>query len=59
LKARGVEDILITATDNLNGFTQIIVLFSPNPKRRFVWFIRLEMPVNMWFGKTEKRFLRI
>ncbi|WP_410503975.1 transposase [Flavobacterium sp. I3-2] len=24
LKARGVEDILITATDNLNGFTQTI-----------------------------------
>ncbi len=24
LKARGVEDILTTATDNLNGFTQII-----------------------------------
>lgn len=24
LKARGVEDILVTATDNLNGFTQSI-----------------------------------
>ncbi|BAV95206.1 transposase [Ichthyobacterium seriolicida] len=24
LKARGVEDILITATDNLNGFTQTV-----------------------------------
>ena len=24
MKARGVEDILITATDNLNGFTQTI-----------------------------------
>lgn len=24
LKARGVEDILITASDNLNGFTQTI-----------------------------------
>lgn len=24
LKARGVEDILVTATDNLNGFTQTI-----------------------------------
>ena len=24
IKARGVNDILITATDNLNGFTQTI-----------------------------------
>ena len=29
LKARGVEDILITATDNLNGFTQTIKQVFP------------------------------
>ena len=29
LKARGVEDILITATDNLNGFTQTICSVFP------------------------------
>ncbi|MCB5979390.1 transposase, partial [Flavobacterium psychrophilum] len=29
LKARGVEDILITATDNLNGFTQTIRAVFP------------------------------
>ncbi|MEA5406113.1 IS256 family transposase, partial [Arcicella sp. DC2W] len=29
LKARGVEDILITATDNLNGFTQTIKAIFP------------------------------
>jgi len=29
LKARGLEDILITATDNLNGFTQTIKSVSP------------------------------
>lgn len=29
LKARGVEDILITATDNLNGFTQTIKSIFP------------------------------
>jgi transposase-like protein len=29
LKARGVEDILITATDNLNGFTQTIKTIFP------------------------------
>ena len=30
MKARGVEDILITATDNLNGFTQTIKNVFPN-----------------------------
>jgi putative transposase len=30
LKARGVEDILITATDNLNGFTQTIRSVFPS-----------------------------
>lgn len=30
LRARGVEDILITATDNLNGFTETIKSVFPN-----------------------------
>jgi len=30
LKARGVNDILITSTDNLNGFTQAITSIFPN-----------------------------
>jgi transposase-like protein len=30
IKARGVEDILITATDNLNGFTDTIKTIFPN-----------------------------
>jgi len=30
LKARGVNDILITSTDNLNGFTQAITSVFPN-----------------------------
>lgn len=29
LKARGVEDILITVTDNLNGFTETIKSVFP------------------------------
>ncbi len=29
MEARGVEDILITATDNLNGFTETIKDVSP------------------------------
>jgi transposase-like protein len=36
LKARGVEDMLITATDNLNGFTQTIKTYSQNHKLKFV-----------------------
>lgn len=32
LRARGVEDILITATDNLNGFTQTITHVFPKSK---------------------------
>jgi len=30
LKARGVEDILVTVTDNLNGFTDSIKAVFPN-----------------------------
>lgn len=30
LKVRGVEDILITVTDNLNGFTQAITNIFPS-----------------------------
>ncbi len=36
LKARGVEDILITATDNLNGFTQTIKMYSLNHRLKSV-----------------------
>ena len=34
LKARGVEDILITATDNLNGFTQTIRSVFPESQSK-------------------------
>ena len=56
LKARGVEDILITATDNLNGFTQTIKNVFPDPracsnwrsshKPKSVWFINCEAIMN-------------
>ncbi len=29
LKARGIEDILVTVTNNLNGFTQAITNIFP------------------------------
>lgn len=37
LKARGVEDILITATDNLNGFTNTIRSVFPDPRACSNW----------------------
>jgi putative transposase len=36
LKARGVEDILITTTDNLNGFSQTIRSVFPESQPRSV-----------------------
>ena len=60
LKARGVEDILITATDNLNGFTQTIKNVFPqsqtqicvvhqirNSARYVVWKDKKEFSVDM------------
>lgn len=45
-KVRGVEDILITATDNLDGFAQTIHSVFLNLKPQYLWFIKLEMPIN-------------
>lgn len=60
LKVRGVEDILITAIDNLNGFTQTIKNVFPesqtqicvvhqicNPARYVVWKDKKEFQVDM------------
>lgn len=60
LKARGVEEILITATDNLNRFIQIIRSVFPesqtsicvahqirNACKYVVWKDRKEFSVNM------------
>jgi len=43
-KARGVEDILITAKDNLHGFTQPF----QGLKHRYVWRTRLGTTVKTW-----------
>lgn len=57
LKARGVEGILITATDNLNGFTQTIrsVLSKAHTQICIVHQIRNACKY-VWFGGTEKSF---
>ena len=54
LKTCSIEDIPITVTDNLNGFTKLFVRFFHSFKPRFMWFIRFEMLANMLSGKIEK-----
>lgn len=69
LKVRGVRDILITATDNLNGFTAATELIpsglsSRNQRRRYASYIpvgnhKSGMPVNMLSGRIKKSFQEI
>ncbi len=55
LKARGVEDILITATDNLNGFTQTIKTVFPQSQTQIciVHQIRNSCKYVVWKDKKE------
>lgn len=55
LKARGVEDILITATDNLNGFTQTIRSVFPQSQTQIcvVHQIRNACKYVVWKDKKE------
>jgi len=55
LKARGVEDILITATDNLNGFTDTINNVFPESKTQIcvVHQIRNASKYVVWKDKKE------
>lgn len=55
LKARGVEDILITATDNLNGFTQTIKNVFPASQTQIcvVHQIRNSSRYVVWKDKKE------
>ena len=59
LKARGVQDILITCTDNLNGFTDTIRTVFPSYSLKSVWYIRSETLVNMSFIRTRKSLRQI
>ena len=58
LKARGVEDILITATDNLNGFTETIKQVFPESNTQIcvVHQIRNSSRYVVW--KDKKAFTR-
>ena len=55
VKARGVEDILITATDNLNGFTETIKTVFPNSTTQIcvVHQIRNASRYVVWRDKKE------
>lgn len=55
LKARGVEDILITVTDNLNGFTETIKSVFPDPTTQIcvVHQIRNSCRYVVWEEKKE------
>lgn len=55
MKARGVEDILITATDNLNGFTQTIKTVFPQSTTQIcvVHQIRNSSRYVVWKDKKE------
>ena len=59
LKARGVQDILITCTDTLNGNTARMVPYFLNHPHKSVWYIRSEAPVNMSFIRIRKSLQRI
>ena len=55
MRARGVEDILITATDNLNGFTETIKNVFPQSKTQIcvVHQIRNACKYVVWKDKKE------
>ena len=56
LKARGVEDILITATDNLNGFTQTIRSVFPQSQTQICVVLQIRNACKYVVWKDRKAF---
>jgi transposase-like protein len=56
LKARGVEDILITATDNLNGFTQTIRTVFPQSQTQICVVHQIRNACKYVVWKDRKQF---
>ena len=56
LKARGVEDILITATDNLNGFTQTIKNVFPESQTQICVVHQIRNSARYVVWKDKKVF---
>lgn len=58
LKARGVEDILITATDNLNGFTQTIKQVFPQSQTQICVVHQIRNAARYVVWKDKKEFAK-
>ncbi|ATA74855.1 IS256 family transposase [Capnocytophaga sp. H2931] len=56
LKARGVEDVLITATDNLNGFTQTIRAVFPQSQTQICVVHQIRNACKYVVYKDRKEF---
>ena len=56
MKARGVEDILITATDNLNGFTDTIKNVFPDSKTQICVVHQIRNATRYVVWKDKKAF---
>ena len=56
LKARGTEDILITATDNLNGFTETIRTVFPESKTQICIVHQIRNACRYVVRKDKKQF---
>lgn len=54
IKARGVQDILITCTDNLNGFTDTIRSVFPQSSTQICVVHQSGTPVSMWSIRIKK-----
>lgn len=58
LKTRGVDDILITVTDNLNGFTETIKTVFPNSNRQICVVHQIRNAAKYVVWKDKKAFTR-
>lgn len=58
IKARGVEDLLITATDNLNGFTDTIRTVFPESKTQICVVHQIRNACRYVVWKDKKAFTR-
>jgi len=58
LKTRGVEDILITVTDNLNGFTDTITQIFPNSTKQICVIHQIRNSARYVVWKEKKEFTK-
>ncbi|MEN8187890.1 MAG: IS256 family transposase, partial [Bacteroidota bacterium] len=58
LKTRGVEDILITVTDNLNGFTDTITQVFPNSTKQICVIHQIRNSARYVVWKDKKEFTK-